>query len=320
MDNQKLDRLLRRIDGVEKLQRETGENVNTLHLEYGDSGIPIMPSEDFFKGGNIFVNRSRRFSYTPAHRHSFIEFNYMYSGHCTQYINDEKIVLRTGDMILLDKGVVQKIDYIGEDDILVNIGVQDDSILDNILRNLTDSDNLVTRFMMNASSVDAVHNSFILFSLHSNWVATNLVQTMIGNFFIKERDRNRILNLLLSALLVELANMIELRTNQMASNSSQELAILQYIDANYPTLTLRELAKHFGYNRNYLGNKLKKMTKSTFQELIDKKRLDESRILLSDTNYSIEEIAQRVGFKSTTSLYKLYRAYLNSTPNQIRQR
>ncbi len=318
MDKSQLDKLLRTEDSIERLQKENQQNVNTIHLDYHDGNIPTMPTKGFFKEGNIFINKSRRFSYTPAHRHNFVEFNYMYSGHCTQYINDEKIQLKENDLILMDKDIIQRIDYIGTNDILINIGVQDSSILNNIMQNLADSESLVTKFMMNASAVNAVHNNFILFDINKNEMANDLIKMMIAKTFSERQNRNKSLNLLLSTLLIELANTVESQTNQVAKSSSLELAILQYIDNHYNKLSLDELAHHFGYNKNYLGNMLKEKTGSTFQSLIDQKRLSSSRTLLTNTNYSVESISGMVGFKSPTSLFKLYRKYLGTTPKAFR--
>ncbi|KRN27574.1 transcription regulator [Lactobacillus selangorensis] len=292
--------------------------MNPIHLDYRDGNIPTIPCKTLFKQGNIFVNKSRRFSYTPAHRHNFIEFNYMYSGHCTQYINDEKIVLNQNDLILMDKDIVQRIDSIGPNDILINIGVRDVSIFNNITHNLADSESLVTKFMLNAAIVNAVHNNFILFNVGQNEMANELIKMMIVKSLSKNQDRNKSLNLLLSTLLIELANTVESQTNQIAKSADPELAILQYIDTHYSDLSLKTLAKHFGYNKNYLGNMLKKTTGQTFQSLLDQKRLARSRTLLTNTNYSIENISEMIGFKSPTSLFKLYRKYLHTTPKTFR--
>lgn len=128
--------VLFKLNDVEKEQELYGGNVNYMDLDYINHPIPQMPRWDFFKNGDIAVNKNNRFSYVPAHTHNFIEMNYMYSGKCTQYINDEQITLKAGDLIIMDKDIVQRIDYTNENDILVNVLIKDNSAIDKIFRYL----------------------------------------------------------------------------------------------------------------------------------------------------------------------------------------
>ncbi|MFD1420643.1 AraC family transcriptional regulator [Lactiplantibacillus songbeiensis] len=318
MDFSELDQQLRAEDPVETEQRLHGGNVHDVQTTAVPNQAPQMPKATFFKRGNIFINKHHRYSYMPAHTHDFIELNYMYAGHSTQYINGEKIELREHEIILMDKDIVQKIDYIGKDDILINILVRDDSILTNILANLAQSKNLATEFMVNASRVDAIHNNFVVFDIRQNTMAIALINELIIKSFSHDRYRSRSMNLLLSLILTELANSIEVTAQDAADADNNLMQLLSYIDKHYTQLTLAELGQKFGYNKNYLGNKLKAETGSTFKGLIDKKRLAEAQELLLETNYSVAEIAERVGYQSAPSLFKLFAKYLDLTPAQYK--
>lgn len=319
MNSIELDQQLRREDPIETQQRLHGGNINDVKITASHSGIPEMPKTTFFKRGNIFVNKHHRYSYMPAHTHGFIELNYMYSGHSTQYINDEKITLREHEIILMDKDIVQRIDYVGKNDILINILIRDDSILTNILTNLSQSKNLATQFMINAAQVNAVHNNFVVFDIRKNEMALSLINDLIIKGLGNDPYRNRSMNLLLSLILTELANAIEVTAQAAADNHNDLSHILTYIDRHFTTLNLQQLGRHFGYNANYLGNKLKAETGLTFKELIAKKRLAEAQELLLETNYSINEISERVGYQSPPSLFKLFDKSLGLTPIQYKQ-
>lgn len=314
MKSQALNRKLHELDEVEKQQMIDGININDQHLNYDALGIPKMPKESFFKEGDIFINKHHRFSYMPAHTHNFIEFNYMYSGSCTQYINDEKIILHEHELILIDKDIVQKIEYVGEDDILINILVKDDSIIDLLKQHIGTSSSIVTKFMYNASRMDAVHNNFIVFNIQNNEVAQNLLECMIMKSQESSLVKNKSLPLMMALLLSELSDSIEKEASCSTEDEPTILPVLKYIDEHYATVTLRDLSEQFGYNTNYLGNKLKDETGSTFKELIDKKRLDIAQELLRNTNYTTEEITDIIGFKSTPSLFRLFKKHTGTTP------
>ena len=67
-----------------------------------------------------------------------------------------------------------------------------------------------------------------------------------------------------------------------------------------------------------MGNKLKKDTGRTFQELINSAKYQTALELMKETDQSMEEIAYEVGFHSLPSLYKLFARFTDKTPKQIR--
>jgi len=98
------------------------------------------------------------------------------------------------------------------------------------------------------------------------------------------------------------------------------LKVLDYIDKHFTSCTLKETAAHFGYNPVYLSNKLKMYFDASFQELVLKKKFDFALELIQETSFSLEEIANRIGYKQTTSLFKLFKKYSTCTPNEWRNK
>ena len=103
-----------------------------------------------------------------------------------------------------------------------------------------------------------------------------------------------------------------------ATQDDVMVKILQRIEESSATLTLNQLAKDIGYNRNYLSNLIKKRTQSTFKELVTKERLKNAQQLLIATTLPIEEISQYTGFSSKTQFYKKFREQYDQTPKELR--
>ena len=57
-------------------------------------------------------------------------------------------------------------------------------------------------------------------------------------------------------------------------------------------------------------------TPGTFVELL---RLDRARLLLEDTDWSVEQVASKSGFGSSDSLHRAFRRHLRSTPAAYRR-
>ncbi|AMV63549.1 AraC family transcriptional regulator [Pediococcus damnosus] len=321
MSTIRLDPTLFALNNVEKSQLTNGENYNYMDLDFINNPIPRMPAWDFFKKGSIAVTKSNRFSYVPAHTHSFMELNYMYAGSCIQYINDEKIVLRQGNLLLLDKDIVQRIDYTGRDDILVNILIKSDADISALFHLIPESLNIVSRLIYNIANKNSLHNNFILFDLLPNDIALSLIDALIEKGLTKNASpqRNQSMELLMSALIIELKTaIVKSEINFSDSDMEGVLPIIRYVNANYATTSLATASHHFGYNGNYLSNKLKHATGKNFQELVDRRRLSVAENLIIKTDLSSSDICELIGYKNVTSLFRLFKKYLNSTPFQYR--
>ncbi|VDG20834.1 AraC family transcriptional regulator [Lactobacillus plantarum] [Lactiplantibacillus mudanjiangensis] len=316
-----LNEILAKINPVEQVQLDTKRNYNYTNFNYLNDPIPQMPQSDFFKNGDVAITKNNRFSYVPAHTHSFIEINYMYSGSCTQYINGEKIVLHQHNLILMDKDIVQQIDYTDKNDLLVNILIKDDSAMDQLFDYIPIEENKITQFLYNASRVNTMHNNFILFNLNNHDVAINAVESLIIKGLTDDRQRNRSMGLLLSTLIIELSQSIEQEyTNFSNATDDRMLAITQYINTNFNHTSLAEVSEKFSYNPNYLGNKIKESTGHTFKELLDHRRLSVAQNFMIKTNCTLSQICENIGYENTSSLFRLFKKYLQTTPSAYKKK
>ena len=96
--------------------------------------------------------------------------------------------------------------------------------------------------------------------------------------------------------------------------------VITYLNDNFKDITLSTLANKFGYNKNYLGNKISKETNHTFKELLQMRKLNIACNLLQNTNLSMEQISEYVGYDNHSSLFRLFKSYLGITPTEYRKR
>ncbi len=95
---------------------------------------------------------------------------------------------------------------------------------------------------------------------------------------------------------------------------------VQYIQTNYQEpLELQKLAELEGYNLTYYCEWFKKLTGVTPKSYIQNIRLEKAKELLVNTNLSIFQIAQQVGYEHHSSLTRLFQQYENVTPLAYRQ-
>ncbi len=98
------------------------------------------------------------------------------------------------------------------------------------------------------------------------------------------------------------------------------LRIQQYIRANCgTTLKLEEIGPLFGYNSSYLGKLFRTKTDCSFNEFVDRVRIDEAKRLLESSSMKVYEIAQRLGYRDVDYFHKKFRKYVGLTPNEYRR-
>lgn len=83
-------------------------------------------------------------------------------------------------------------------------------------------------------------------------------------------------------------------------------------------LTLEAVASHVHLHPSYFSTVFKQSTGSSFKEHLNMLRIEESKRLLSNTDFSIIDIAIAVGFEDQSYFSKVFKKYTGSTPKQFR--
>jgi len=89
----------------------------------------------------------------------------------------------------------------------------------------------------------------------------------------------------------------------------------QVIQLNSPSAFARQLNVHV----NHLNKALKETTAQTTSQLISERMLQEAKILLKSTNWTVNEIAWGLGFEEPNHFSSFFRNAAGMTPRQFRQ-
>ena len=96
--------------------------------------------------------------------------------------------------------------------------------------------------------------------------------------------------------------------------------VKDYIDAHYedPTLCVTAVANRFSMHPNYLSKVFKKQMQMNFLTYVNNLRVKEAQRLLSNTNFSLEDICKRTGFGSYRTFIRVFRQIVSISPNKYR--
>lgn len=95
--------------------------------------------------------------------------------------------------------------------------------------------------------------------------------------------------------------------------------IYSYICDNYPMTSAREIAEYFHISQSYLC-KLFHENGTTVTTVIQEIRLQQTRSLLEQSDLSIQNIAELVGYHDLTYFIKLFKRNFSITPYQYRKK
>ncbi|ARA97033.1 MULTISPECIES: helix-turn-helix domain-containing protein [Geobacillus] len=95
---------------------------------------------------------------------------------------------------------------------------------------------------------------------------------------------------------------------------------LRYMETHFrdPSLTLERTAAAAGRSPAYFSHLLSTKRGVTFRQWLTKRRLEEAKRLLRQTDLSVKEIAEQTGFRTAHYLTRVFKAELNRTPTAYR--
>lgn len=107
---------------------------------------------------------------------------------------------------------------------------------------------------------------------------------------------------------------------QVISGNSQCAAVRRYIDLHFKeTLTLEQLSEEAHMNKYYLSHAFKREYGISPINYMISRRIDESKYLLAETDLSMSQIAQLLGFSSLSYFSQVFRKIHGSSPMEFRQ-
>ncbi len=129
-------------------------------------------------------------------------------------------------------------------------------------------------------------------------------------------------NYLLTSLLIELTeqNILQLKIRHENETSSDKLPkILEWIRVHsLQNISLADVSHEFNYSKEYLARYFKKHMGMSMQQYIYNLKLSKAKELLCESDKTVKEIAEALGFQDEKYFMKLFKRMEDTTPKQYR--
>ena len=298
------------LNGSAKLQKElytTGDSV-------------VFDSHRLLAENNLITFRTHtRFIHFPKHRHNYVEMIYMCSGSTTHIVNDcERIVLREGELLLLNQNAAHEIHPAGMDDIAVNFLILPEFFTQAI--HMVDESDILFRFFTQTLASENGISGYLYFHVHDILPVQNLIENLIWNLLHKKQPFHTINQISMGLLFLHLADHADTIERESPDGLTPVLVFsaLKYIKANYKDGTLEAFCETVHQKPYAVSRLLKQHTSRTFKELLMEQKLSQAAYLLSKTNLSAESIFHSVGYENSSFFYRKFKEAYGMSPKEYR--
>ncbi|MBO4927084.1 MAG: AraC family transcriptional regulator [Clostridiales bacterium] len=114
-------------------------------------------------------------------------------------------------------------------------------------------------------------------------------------------------------------NPVRLEDSRSASKYEKFKSLINHINAHFmDEITLEWAADFVGFSKYHFARLFKEYTDVTFYDFLQHRRMQAARVLLTDTDKSITEIAFQSGFNNLTSFTRSFKNSTGMTPSRYR--
>ncbi len=268
-------------------------------------------------GKLIQIRPHTRFIHFPAHTHNFVEVVYMYEGTTRHVVNGTDLTLEKGELLFLNQNAIQEIYPAGENDIAVNFIILPE-FFEQSLKMMGQEENLIRDFIISCLKSHDDRNGYLHFKVADVLPVQNLVENLIWTIMNDQQNKRSINQFTMGLLFLQLVNHTDRITT--GTNHEQELLfqVLRYIEENYRDGELKQLADLLKYDMLWLSRMIKRLTGSTYTELVKRKRLNQACFLLTNTKISIADIGASIGYENLSYFHRIFNERFGASPRQFR--
>ena len=280
----------------------------------------IIPLEDekLSYPFDITLHENTLMHKSPFHNHDFFELVYVYKGSCINNCSGIETRMREKDILFMNPNALHYIEAHGDSDIIFNFMISKEIFQQSMFTLMSNdivSNFVVSYFYQLQTSVD-----FLILNRCEDSPIYSILHRLIREYHHLQPGYEKILEVGLIEVLLYMSRILSslfspsgwLPTSQFLSS------IILYINKNYATVTLKEVAYTFGYSEKYISRVLKKELNTGFSEIIKEIRLKHAAQYLEKTTMSIEQIAQTVGYQNISHFYAIFRSKYKMSPKEYR--
>jgi len=270
---------------------------------------------------DLGIFKHPRYTIAERHTHDYYELAYVLEGQAHQTLwaggTKHQLALQEGGFLLIPPSVSHEV-YVNDESILLNLLIRKKACEEALLHNLPDNSELIEFFRRALYSENPLY--IILQTDNASELQECFFDLLIENYgdgYYRRKIANLKMSILFLNMLSRTSLSIDLYNKEM-KDFDYIPAIINYMEQNYASTTPQQIADAFGFSRAHLGRIYKRHAGSTLQDSLFTIRMRKAETLLIQSDYSVQQIGQMVGYDDVTNFIRRFRAHKGKTPHQYR--
>lgn len=267
-------------------------------------------------GKLITIRPHTRFIHFPEHTHDYVEVVYMCAGQTTHIVNGRTIVLEQGDLLFLSQTTTHEVCKAAQGDIAVNFIVLPDFFA-STLTAIGEEETPFRKFLVDCLCGQNSGPGYLHFSVSEMKPIQNLVENLLWTLLRETPNKQKMSQMTMALLFLQLMGKEETLQTE-ACEDAVIFKVLRYVETNYISGTLSELAEALHYDLSWLSREIKRRTGKTYTQLIQERRLAQAAFLLKNTDRNVLDISLAVGYENASYFHRIFAEAYGKSPRHYR--
>lgn len=255
------------------------------------------------------------------HSHECFELLCICEGSCTAFFDGETASLSKGDVLIISSGAVHAISAASDSCIGLHLVLRQ-STFERSFINILDGESILAEFFRRTMQPDCAY-PFLLFKTKCNQRLFNILADLYHEFTYNYQFRDHMLNNIMESFFLNLMryhqNNIVLPKHPGEYKAEKIFHILRYIENHFATLSMDELEAVFGYSPRQLQRLIHTSSGRTYRELVSDLKIKRAEELLSKSNMSLNEIAEKCGYSDERTFSFAFKRQKGITPSAYKR-
>lgn len=309
---------LRTITDEERVLLKGAGAINTSI--YSDNNSSVVDAAKLLEQGKLIDLRPHtRFAHFPKHRHNYVEMVYMVSGFTRHKVNGNEVILRQGELLLMNQHATQEIFPARENDIAVNFMILPE-FFDSVLMMLGTENSMLRDFIVDCLKSTSGHVDYLHFQVADVLPVQNLIENLIYSLLSDEEQYRQLNQTTVGLLFLHLLQ----HTSQLTIGGDRfedevMMKVLSLIEDHYKDGELSDLCDELDTDLYTISRIIKRRTGRNYIDLLQEKRLKYAAYLLSTTELPVTDISADVGYNNFSYFYKIFKKEYGITPKEYRK-
>jgi len=295
--------------------KQLKQELYTSDAEFRVEREKLMPLGEY-----IAARVHTRFVDFPKHGHNYIEIMYVCHGTVRHEIEGKEICMHAGDILFMNRHVKHSVKKAGREDIGINFIILPEFFNLPLTMLKTDEQNVLADFLIGTLRIHTQRPQYLHFCGDS--AIENLMENIIRSLLSGDQRDANINQITMGLVFLHLLQNIE-KIGKGSLQGYQDIVAdtaISYIDQRYQDANLTELAKSMNQSVTNMSKMIKKSTGYTFLELLQRKRFQQAVIFLVETDLTIAQIMNAVGYENSSYFYRKFREKYKISPRDYRLR